>query len=117
MRRPSACLELAILHIERTGDLDAAGKALDAASRISQRYYSFHSWHQSAVRRARGRLRSARITAVGATPRTSAAAAAAPEEEEEDEDEDAYLAGMRAHVEKEEAAAAAAAAAAAVKVS
>lgn len=99
---PFAQLELANLHIESTRHLDAAAAALYAATRLSQRYYSFHSWHQSAVRAARVRLNAAR-----AAQAEGGKAAAALDDDEDDDEENDDIARMRAHIENEEAAAAA----------
>ena len=92
---PFASLELANVHMAR-GELDEARDALERARALPQRHFSFHSWHQSAVREANRRLKEAR-SGKGAAAANGGGGGGEEEEEEESEE----MASLRARVEQQ----------------
>ena len=88
--RAAACSELRLVRVWTQRD------ALERARALPQRHFSFHSWHQSAVREANRRLKEARS---GKGAATANGGGGGGEEEEEEESEE--MASLRARVEQQ----------------
>ena len=92
---PFACLELANVRMAG-GDWDGAARALDRARKLPQRHFSFHSWHQSAVREAQRQLKDVR----NAGASDGGAGAVGEEEDAEGEGEETEdMRKLRAEIE------------------
>ena len=106
---PFAGIELALLQMRR-GELGEAKATLGRAAAVPPKTYSFHTWHQAAMRKSRAMLKELKAAQGRASGGAAAAGreeaeAEAEEEEEEEEaghEETEEIAKLRRQIETEE---------------